>query len=136
MTMANVTLAGDLSIIYSDKAPKPIGPYSQAIVANGFIFTAGQIAINPETGKLVEPDITVQTKQVLENLKAVLNAAGASLKDIVKVSVFLQNPKDFKPMNEVYATYFKDHKPARTTVPGVEWKPGILIEIDVIAATK
>lgn len=136
MTMACVTTTGDLSILYSDKAPKPIGPYSQAIVANGFIFAAGQIAINPETGKLVEPDITVQTKQVLENLKAVLKAAGASLNDVVKVSVFLQNPKDFKPMNKVYATYFKDHKPARTTVPGVEWKPGILIEIDVIAATQ
>ncbi len=69
-------------------------------------------------------------------LEAVLKAAGASLKDVVKVSVFLQNPKDFKPMNEVYATYFKDHKPARTTVPGVEGTPGILIEIDVIAATQ
>lgn len=117
-----------------NKAPKPMGPYSPAVVANGFLFSSGQIAVNPETGKLVEPDITIQTRQVMENLKAVLKAKGALLEDIVKVSVFLQNPQDLKAMNKVYETYFKDHKPARTTVPGVEWKPGVLIEIDAIAA--
>ena len=119
-----------------NKAPKPMGPYSSAIVANGFIFSSGQIAVNPKTGKLVKPDITIQARQVMENLKAVLKAEGASLENVVKVSVFLKNPEDFDAMNKVYETYFKDYKPARTTVPGVKWKAGVLIEIDAIAAIR
>jgi 2-iminobutanoate/2-iminopropanoate deaminase len=114
-------------------SPKPQGPYSPAVVANGFVFVSGQIAVNPETGKLVESDITVQTKQVMENLKMVLKTKGVSIKDVVKTGVFLKNPEELPAMNSVYETYFTDNKPARTIVPGVEWKPGVLIEIDAIA---
>lgn len=113
-----------------------MGLYSQAILANGFVFSSDQIAVNPETVKLVKPDITIQARQVIENLKAVLKAEGASLGNVVKVSVFLKNPEDFDAMNKVYETYFKNHKPARTTVPGVKWKPGVLIEIDAITAIR
>lgn len=113
-----------------------MGPYSQAVIANGFLFASGVIAMDPDTGKLVEPDINKQTRQVFENIKAVLQAGGATLSDVVKVSVFLKNPADFPAMNEVYASYFIHHKPARTTVPGAVWGPGVLIEIEVIALVK
>lgn len=119
--------------IVKDPSQKTLGPYSQAIIANGFLFASGVIAINPETGKLAGDNIQDQTRQVFANIRSVLATAGVSLDDVVKVTVFLKEPADFSAMNEIYANVFKTHRPARTTVPGVEWGPGILIEIEVIA---
>jgi 2-iminobutanoate/2-iminopropanoate deaminase len=119
--------------VQTDNAPKAIGPYQQAIKANGFIYTAGQIPIDPKTGNLVEGDISAQTRQVLENLKAVLEAGGSALDRVVKATVFLKNMADFAPMNEVYAQYLGSAKPARSTVAVAELPRGALIEIDLVA---
>jgi 2-iminobutanoate/2-iminopropanoate deaminase len=119
--------------VQTDKAPKAIGPYEQAIKANGFIYTAGQIPIDPKTGNLVEGDISAQTRQVLENLKAVLEAGGSALDRVVKATVFLKNMADFAAMNEVYAQYLGSAKPARSTVAVAELPRGALIEIDLVA---
>jgi len=119
--------------VKTDKAPKPAGPYSQAIRAGDFIFVAGQGGVDPATGKFVEGGIEEQTKQTLKNIEAILKAAGSSLDDVVKVSVFLKDVRDFHAMNKVFAEFFKEPPPARTTV-GVEFVvPEMLIEIDVIA---
>ena len=123
----------ELTYVHAEGMPV-LGPYSQAVIANGFLFASGVIAVNPKTGRVIEGDIRRQTEQVFNNLKVVLEAGGLTLKDVTRVTVFLKNPQDFNAMNTVYATYFNDHQPARTTVPGVEWGPGILIEVDVIAA--
>ena len=120
--------------IRTDAAPKAIGPYEQAIVANGFVFTAGQIPLDPKTGNIVEGGIAAQTGQVLENLRAVLKTAGASLDSVVKATVFLKNMSDFAAMNEVYAEYFSASKPARSTVAVAELPRGALVEIDLGAA--
>jgi 2-iminobutanoate/2-iminopropanoate deaminase len=117
----------------TDNAPKAIGPYEQAIKANGFIYTAGQIPIDPKTGNFVEGGITAQTRQVLENLKAVLEAGGSSLDRVVKATVFLKNMADFAAMNDVYAQYLGGAKPARSTVAVAELPRGALIEIDLVA---
>jgi 2-iminobutanoate/2-iminopropanoate deaminase len=119
--------------VQTDNAPKAIGPYQQAIKANGFIYTAGQIPIDPKTGNLVEGDISAQTRQVLENLKAVLEAGGSALDRVVKATVFLKNMADFAAMNEVYAEYFASAKPARSTVAVAELPRGALVEIDLVA---
>ncbi|HTN72728.1 MAG TPA: RidA family protein [Methylomirabilota bacterium] len=119
--------------ISTDKAPKAIGPYAQAIKANGFVYTAGQIPLDPKTGNFVEGGITTQTRQALENLKAVLEAAGSSLDQVVKATVFLKNMADFAAMNEVYAEYLGNSKPARSTVAAAELPRGALIEIDLVA---
>ena len=119
--------------VQTDNAPKAIGPYEQAIKANGFIFTAGQIPIDPKTGNVVEGGIATQTRQVLENLKAVLEAGGATLDRVVKAPVFLKNMADFAAMNEVYAQYLVSAKPARSTVAVAELPRGALIEIDLVA---
>src|SRR4249919_3451582 len=119
--------------VQTDNAPKAIGPYEQAIKANGFIYTAGQIPIDPKTGNFVEGGITAQTRQVLENLKAVLEAGGSSLDRVVKATVFLKNMADFAAMNEVYAQYLGSAKPARSTVAVAELPRGALIEIDLVA---
>jgi 2-iminobutanoate/2-iminopropanoate deaminase len=119
--------------VQTDNAPKAIGPYQQAIKANGFIYTAGQIPIDPKTANLVEGDISAQTRQVLENLKAVLEAGGSALDRVVKATVFLKNMADFAPMNEVYAQYLGSAKPARSTVAVAELPRGALIEIDLVA---
>lgn len=119
--------------ISTDKAPKAIGPYAQAIKANGFVYTAGQIPLDPKTGNFVEGGITTQTRQALENLKAVLEAAGSSLDQVVKAMVFLKNMADFAAMNEVYAEYLGNSKPARSTVAAAELPRGALIEIDLVA---
>jgi 2-iminobutanoate/2-iminopropanoate deaminase len=122
-------------IIRTPGAPPPIGPYSQAVVAEGsLLFTAGQVAIDPQTGQFVQGDIKSQTRQVLENLKAVLNGAGANLGDVVKTTVFLKNMDDFGAMNEVYTEYFKDSAPARSTVEVARLPRDAKIEIEVIAA--
>ena len=120
-------------IISTENAPAAVGPYSQAVVANGFVFTAGQIALVPATGQMLEGDVTAQTHQVFANLKAVLAAAGSSLEDAVKMTVFLQNMGDFAAMNAVYGEYFGAQKPARTTVETKFANPTMKVEIDCIA---
>ncbi|HEY6198635.1 MAG TPA: RidA family protein [Candidatus Binatia bacterium] len=120
--------------IRTDGAPKAIGPYEQAIRVNGFVFTAGQIALDPKTGNLVEGGVAAETRRVLENLRAVLEAAGASLESVVKATVFLKNMSDFAAMNEVYAEYFGASKPARATVAVADLPRGALVEIDLCAA--
>lgn len=122
-------------IIHTDNAPKAIGPYSQAIRTGELIFCAGQIALDPETMQLVEGDITVQTRRALQNLKAVLEAAGSSLSRVVKTTVFLVNLDDFKAMNQVYTEFFPEMPPARSTVQVARLPAGALIEIEAIALT-
>jgi 2-iminobutanoate/2-iminopropanoate deaminase len=118
--------------ITSDKAPKVVGPYSHAVKYKGLVFTAGQIAVNPKDNSMAEGDISVQTKQTIENLKTVLEESGSSLERALKVSVFLKSLNDFQKMNEVYGIYFKN-KPARSTVEVSNLPRGALIEMDVIA---
>jgi 2-iminobutanoate/2-iminopropanoate deaminase len=122
--------------ITSSKAPAAIGPYSQAIKVNNLVFVSGQIPLNPETGRLVSGDITVQTRQVLENLKAILEAAGSSLNEVAKTTVFLKNLKDFASMNAVYQEYFQENAPARTTVEVSGLPRDAIIEIEAIAVIK
>lgn len=105
-----------MKVIRTEKAPLPIGPYSQAMKTGAFLFVSGQAPLDPQTKKVVDGDIEIQTKQTMENLKAILAASGMSLDNVVRVGVSLRDMKDFKKMNEVYGTYFKDHSPARTTV--------------------
>jgi 2-iminobutanoate/2-iminopropanoate deaminase len=119
--------------IQTDSAPKAIGPYEQAIEANGFLYTAGQIPIDPKTGNFVEGGIAAQTRQVLENLSAVLEAGGSSIDRVIKATVFLKNMADFAAMNEVYAQYLGSAKPARSTVAVAELPRGALVEIDFVA---
>ena len=119
--------------VSTDKAPKAIGPYAQAIKAGKFIYTAGQIPIDPQSGNLIAGGIAEQTRQVLENLKAVLEAAGSSLEKVVKATVFLKNMADFTVLNEVYGEYLGAAKPARSTVAVAELPRGALVEIDFVA---
>jgi 2-iminobutanoate/2-iminopropanoate deaminase len=123
-----------LTIIQTDQAPHAIGPYSQAIVTGGMLYTAGQIPLDPATGELVGGDIRAQTKRVLENLSAILQAAGTSLNKVVKTTVYLSDMGEFGAMNEVYGTYFTEHKPARSTVQAARLPRDVKVEIDVIAA--
>lgn len=120
-------------VVQTDRAPKAIGPYEQAIKVAGFVFTAGQIPLDPKTGNMIEGGIAIQTRQVLENLKGVLEASGSSLDKVVKATVFLKNIADFAAMNEVYAEYLGSSKPARSTVAVAELPRGALIEIDLVA---
>jgi 2-iminobutanoate/2-iminopropanoate deaminase len=119
-------------IIATDKAPRAIGPYSQAVKANGFIFTAGQVAFHPGTGQIVEGDVASQTERVLENLRAVVEAAGSSLDRAVKATVYLKDMGDFAAMNEVYARYFATNPPARSTVEAARLPRDVRVEIDLI----
>ncbi|MGH9554828.1 MAG: RidA family protein [Terriglobales bacterium] len=114
-------------------APRAIGPYSQGIKAGGFVFVSGQVAIDPATNKLIEGDIRAQTERVLKNVSAILEAAGTSLDQVVKTTVFLKNMEDFVPMNEVYATFFDAEPPARATVEASKLPKDMLVEIDAIA---
>lgn len=120
-------------IIHTDNAPKAIGPYSQAVHTGDFIFCAGQIPLDPATMKLVEGDITVQTRRVLTNLSNVLEAAGSSLSRVVKTTVFLADLQDFQAMNAVYAEFFGDQPPARSTIQAGKLPAGALLEIEAIA---
>jgi len=120
-------------IITSDHAPKAIGPYSQAVRAGGFIFCSGQIAMDPKTGELISGDIGAQTDRVLENLQAVLRAAGASLDHVVKCTVFLANMDDFAAMNEVYGRFFSKDPPARAAVEVSRLPKGVGVEIEAVA---
>ena len=120
-------------MVKTDDAPAAIGPYSQAIKANGFVFLSGQIALDPRTGQIVGQDIKTQTRRVLDNIRAVLEAAGSSLDRVVKCAVFLKDMNDFGPMNEEYGSYFRELPPARTTVQVAKLPRDALIEVDVIA---
>lgn len=122
-------------IIATDQAPKAIGPYSQAVVLNGVAYLSGQIPLDPATGQLVEGDITAQTERVLQNLKAVLEASGASLESVLKTTVFLKDMTDFPKMNEVYGRYFATNPPARSTVQAAKLPRDVSVEIDAIAST-
>ena len=119
--------------VQTDAAPAAIGPYSQAIIAGGFLFTAGQIPIDPVTGQVVEGDVVPQTRRVMENLQAVLAAAGASWKDVVKTTVFLQDMADFPRMNEVYSAAMGEARPARSTVQVAGLPRGVRVEIELVA---
>jgi len=121
-------------VILTDRSPKPIGPYSQAVRSNGFLFVSGQVALDPKSGEFVGTDIRQQTERVLENLKAILEAAGVSLSHVVKTTVFLKDMNDFTAMNEIYARYFTAAPPARSTVQAARLPKDALVEIDVIAA--
>ena len=120
-------------IVSTEKAPKAIGPYSQAIKANGFVFVSGQIALDPVTNTLVTGDVGFQTDRVLKNLSGILAAAGTSLEKAVRTTVFLKNMGDFAAMNEVYGKYFPAAPPARSTVEVARLPKDVLVEIDVIA---
>ncbi|HEY1386901.1 MAG TPA: RidA family protein [Ktedonobacterales bacterium] len=119
--------------ISTTSAPAALGPYSQAIVLDGMVFASGQIALDPTSGQLVEGDVRAQTHRVLQNLTAVLEAAGSSLGNVVKTTVFLTSMSNFTAMNEVYATYFGDEPPARSTVAVAELPKGAQVEIEAIA---
>jgi len=120
-------------VISTDKAPAAVGPYSQAVRAGQLVFTAGQIAIEPTTGKLIGGDVAEQTRQALKNLAAVLEAAGSSLEQVVKTTVFLRDMVDFPAMNAVYAEFFPHEPPARSTVAVASLPKGALVEIEAIA---
>ena len=122
-----------MDFVSTDQAPKAIGPYSQATITDGLIFTAGQIALDPATGEIVVGGVTEQTERVFANLRAILRAAGADLGSVVKATVFLTDMNDFKAMNAVYAEAFGDHRPARSTVAVAALPRGVAVEIDVIA---
>ncbi|HEV7991659.1 MAG TPA: Rid family detoxifying hydrolase [Gemmatimonadaceae bacterium] len=119
--------------LHTDKAPAAIGPYSQATVANGFLYTAGQIALDPATTQVIEGDVVAQTEQVFRNLGAILAGAGAGWSDVVKTTVFLMDMHDFPRMNEVYANVMGDARPARSTVQVSGLPRGVLVEIDLVA---
>lgn len=123
----------ELTRIHTDRAPAAIGPYSQAQVVGDMVFTAGQIPIDPSTGELIDGDIADQTRQVMENLQAILEEAGASLESVVKTTVYLSNLDDFGVMNEVYGMHFGDHRPARSTVQVARLPKSVGVEIDAIA---
>jgi 2-iminobutanoate/2-iminopropanoate deaminase len=122
------------SIVSTEQAPKAIGPYSQAVVSNGFAFLSGQISLDPSTGQLIDGDVAAQTERVLENLKAVLTACGSSLDRVVKTTVYLKDMGEFARMNEVYAKYFPEHPPARATVEAARLPRDVRVEIDCIAS--
>lgn len=123
-------------VISTHNAPSAVGPYSQAVVANGIVYTAGQLGLVPATGNMVEGDVATQTHQVLNNLKAVLEAAGSNLDQVIKTTVFLQSMDDFAAMNGVYSQYFSAPYPARSTVEVAKLPKNGLVEIEVIALVK
>jgi len=120
-------------IIRTSNAPQPIGPYSQGVMVDGFLFVSGQGAIDPKSGRLVGTDIQSQTRQTLANVRNIVEASGLLMPDLVRVSIYLKNMKDFKAMNEVYKSFFTDAPPARTTIQAELPLPEMLIEIDAIA---
>ncbi len=120
-------------VVHAEGAPRAIGPYSQAIIVNGFVFCSGQIALDPATGELIEGDIAAQTERAIQNLRAVLEAAGSSLAHVVKTTVFLQDMADFAAMNAVYSRFFSENPPARSTVGNLALPRGARFEIEAIA---
>ncbi len=124
---------GDTRAVHTDGAPAALGPYSQAIVAGGFVYTAGQIPLDPDSGELVEGGVEVQAERVLENLGAILAAAGSSFSKVVKTTVFLSDMDDYAAVNEVYARYFREPYPARSAVQVARLPRGVQLEIEAIA---
>ncbi len=122
-----------LKHVKTDKAPAAIGAYSQAVIANGFLYSAGQLALDPASGEMVKGDIVAQTERVMENLQNILESAGAAWSDVVKVTVYLQDLAHFPTVNEIYARWIADARPARSTVQVAALPRGALIEVDVIA---
>ncbi|HYK10788.1 MAG TPA: RidA family protein [Gemmatimonadales bacterium] len=122
-----------LKVVATDQAPGAIGPYSQAIIANGFVYTAGQVGFDPRKMEIVGTTVGDQTEQVMKNLAAVLKAAGSGLDRVVKTTVFLADMADFQAMNEVYAKHFGNHKPARSTVAAAGLPRNARVEIEVVA---
>jgi len=120
-------------IVATDKAPKAVGPYSQAIIANGFVFTSGQIPINPASGKIEQSDLKSQVRQVLQNIQVVLEAAGTQLANIVKLTVFMVDLSDFVKLNEVFLEYFPEKQPARSAVQVSRLPLNALVEIEAVA---
>jgi len=120
-------------VIATDKGPKAIGPYSQGIKANGLIFLSGQIPLDPGSQQIIPGDVTAQTERVLQNILAILEAAGSSLPQVVKTTVFLKNMSEFAAMNDVYGRYFTDQPPARSTVEVARLPKDVLVEIEVVA---
>ncbi len=129
-------MSGELRVIATDKAPKAIGPYSQAIVSGDLVFCAGQLGLDPATGQIVSGDIREQTRRVLDNLAAVLEAAGSGLDRVTKTTVFLSDMAEFAAMNEVYAERFGAHRPARSTVPVGMLMRGARVEIECVAVRR
>jgi 2-iminobutanoate/2-iminopropanoate deaminase len=125
-----------IHFVRTPDAPGAIGPYSQASVADGLVYTAGQVALDPATGEIVEGGVEAQTTRVLENLAAILRAAGSDLSQVVKTTVYLVDMNDFPAMNEIYALAFGEHRPARATVAVSALPKGVRVEIDAIAVTK
>jgi 2-iminobutanoate/2-iminopropanoate deaminase len=123
-------------IVHTEKAPAAIGPYSQAVIAGNFLFTAGQIALDPVTGHIVAGDVAAQTERVMTNLTAVLEGAGTSWSEVVKTTVYLQDMTDFPRVNEVYGRMIGDARPARSTVQVAGLPRGVLVEIDAVAVVK
>src|SRR3954469_1853596 len=120
-------------VVSTKDAPQAIGPYSQAIKAGGFLFSSGQIAIDPATGQVIEGDVAAQTERVMKNLAAIVKAGGLSMQRVVKTTVYLKSMGDFATMNEVYGRHFGEHRPARSTVEVARLPKDVLVEIDVIA---
>jgi 2-iminobutanoate/2-iminopropanoate deaminase len=123
-----------LRTVHTDRAPAAIGPYSQGVVAGGFLFTAGQIALDPATGQIVQGDVVAQTERVMQNLSAVLREAGTSWERVVKTTIFLQDMADFAKVNEVYGRAIGSARPARSTVQVAGLPRGVLVEIDAVVA--
>jgi 2-iminobutanoate/2-iminopropanoate deaminase len=121
-------------IVLTDRGPKPIGPYSQGVKANGFLYMSGQVSLDPKTGEMTGADIKEQTERVMNNIKGILEAAGCNLHHVVKTTVFLKDMNDFAAMNEVYGRYFTAAPPARSTVQVARLPKDALVEIEVIAA--
>jgi 2-iminobutanoate/2-iminopropanoate deaminase len=121
-------------IVMTSQAPRPIGPYSQAVISGGLLFASGQIALDPESGQIIEGDVVAQTEQVMRNLMAVLKEAKMGPDNVVKTTVFLMDMADFPKMNEVYGRYFSKEAPARSTVQAAGLPRGVRVEIDLVAA--
>ncbi|HEY0788048.1 MAG TPA: RidA family protein [Thermoanaerobaculia bacterium] len=122
-----------MNLLHTDRAPKAIGPYSQAVRSGNFLYTSGQIPLDPATGEMVKGDFEAMTRRVFDNLAAVLESGGASFRNVVKTTVFLKSMSDFQVMNGIYSEYFGDHKPARSTVAVAELPKGAPLEIELIA---
>jgi 2-iminobutanoate/2-iminopropanoate deaminase len=122
-----------IDTVATDKGPKAIGPYSQAVRANGFVFVSGQIALDPKTQQIVEGGISFQTERVLENMKAIVEAAGSAMHQVVKITVFLADMTEFGAMNEVYSRYFPNNPPARSTIEASRLPRNVRVEIECIA---
>lgn len=125
-----------LEVVATDKAPKAVGPYVQGVEALGFLFTAGQIGLDPATGKLVQGGIEAETRRVLENLRAVVEAAGSSFRQVVKTTVYLTDLNHFQAMNQIYATFFAEFSPARATVGVAQLPLGALVEMEMVALVR